>query len=453
MNKLLMLIMSTFGSVCLSWAAASEPAKPNVLIFVADDLGYRDVGFQGCQDIATPNLDALAAKSVRCTNGYVSHCFCSPTRAGLLTGRYQHRFGHETNPAWLPQSTTSGLPLSEITLPQSLKPHGYSTGLVGKWHLGAHPQFHPMKRGFDECFSALGGGHEYFPKPSNKSEYQLALDRNGVQEEQKSYLTDQFGDEATAFVNRHSGKPWFLYLAFNAPHTPLQAPPEAVAKLDKITDPRRRNYAAMIQILDANIGKVLARLDETKQRENTLIFFISDNGGPHIADKDKNPKFTDNTPLRGAKGSMLEGGIRIPFLVSWPAKLKPGVYDKPLIALDIFATALAQAGGTLPSDRKMDSVNLIPHLSGGAKIAPHDMLFWRNFGPGGEYAVRHGNWKLIRVKAQAAQLYDLASDIGEKKDLADEKPEIVAKLVSAITEWEKGTIPPAFLPPKPQPKK
>ena len=201
------------------------------------------------KDIATPSLDILAGQSVRCTSGYVSHPFCSPTRAGLLTGRYQQRFGHETNPEWLPESTRSGFPVSEITLPQWLKPQGYVTGLVGKWHLGAHPQFHPLKRGFDECFVALGGGHQYFPAAPNKSEYRLPLDRNGVAEPQKSCLTDQFGDEACGFVSRHAGAPWFLYLAFNAPHTPLQAPhpcrPRLKSSPNSLTSPTPNGATTM----------------------------------------------------------------------------------------------------------------------------------------------------------------------------------------------------------------
>ena len=208
--------------------APAFAAKPNVLVIIADDLGYNDVGFQGSKEIPTPHLDKLAAQSLRCTNGYVSHPFCSPTRAGIMTGRYQHRFGHENNPAWLPESTTAGLSLNEPTFPSLMQKAGYTTGAVGKWHLGAHPQFHPMKRGFDEYFGALGGGHVYFPGAGGGAEYNIPLNRNGKDEAQTKYLTEQFGDEAAAFVGRHAGesKPWMLYLAFNAPHTPLQAPKE-----------------------------------------------------------------------------------------------------------------------------------------------------------------------------------------------------------------------------------
>jgi arylsulfatase A-like enzyme len=216
---------SLFFLASLLVTASAFATKPNFLLIVADDLGYNDVGFQGSKEIPTPNLDKLAAQSLVCTNGYVSHPFCSPTRAGILMGRYQQRFGHENNPAWLPQDTVAGLPVTETTYPQLMKQAGYTTGAVGKWHLGAHPQFHPNKRGFDDYVGVLGGGHQYFPGSKSVTEYTLPINRNGKDEPQTKYLTEQFGDEASAFVGRHAGKakPWMLYLAFNAPHTPLQA--------------------------------------------------------------------------------------------------------------------------------------------------------------------------------------------------------------------------------------
>lgn len=441
---LFLCLLSSFANPHSSFSA-----KPNVLLIVADDLGYHDVGFQGSKEIPTPHLDRLAASGVRCTNGYVSHPFCSPTRAGIMTGRYQHRFGHENNPVWLPEDTKQGLPLAEITLPQLMQKAGYVTGAVGKWHLGAHPQFHPMKRGFDEYFGALGGGHIYFPDQKAGAEYTIPLNRNGADEPQKKYLTEQFGDEASAYIQRHAGqdKPWLLYLAFNAPHTPLQAPESWLEKLAHITDKNRRTYAAMVCALDTAVGQVLNQLDSTKQRQNTLIFFISDNGGPNLSGKGAG-NFTDNSPLRGAKGMVYEGGMRVPFLVSWPAKLKPGTYDQPVIALDILPTAVALAGGEVPQDRVIDGVNLVPYLSGEKSGSPHDRLFWRSQGPLGNHAMRQGNWKLVRLPGGKPELYDLATDMGESKDLAAEKPEVVTQLTSAITEWEKGTIPPVFDGPK-----
>jgi arylsulfatase A-like enzyme len=444
--RFVMRILILFASLLL--AAPVWAAKPNVLLIVADDLGYNDVGFQGSKEIPTPHLDKLAAQSLRCTNGYVSHPFCSPTRAGLMTGRYQHRFGHENNPAWLPESTTAGLALSETTFPALMKQAGYTTGAVGKWHLGAHPQFHPMKRGFDEYFGALGGGHVYFPGDKGGPEYQIPLNRNGKDEAQTKYLTEQFGDEASAFVQRHAdGKPWMLYLAFNAPHTPLQAPQEWLEKLKHIENASRRTYAAMVCALDAAIGGVMAKLDETKQRENTLIYFVSDNGGPNLATK-SGTNFTDNSPLRGAKGAVYEGGMRVPFLVSWPAKIKPGVYDQPVIALDFLPTALAAAESADLTPKNLDGVNLLPFLSGEKSGAPHEMLFWRSGGPGGNNAVRRGSMKLVRLGQTTPELYDLAADVGETKNLATAKPEVVKELTAAIAEWEKGTIAPIFESPK-----
>jgi arylsulfatase A-like enzyme len=444
--RFVMRILILFASLLL--AAPVWAAKPNVLLIVADDLGYNDVGFQGSKEIPTPHLDRLAAQSLRCTNGYVSHPFCSPTRAGLMTGRYQHRFGHENNPAWLPESSTAGLALSETTFPALMKQAGYATGAVGKWHLGAHPQFHPMKRGFDEYFGALGGGHVYFPGDKGGPEYQIPLNRNGKDEAQTKYLTEQFGDEAAAFVARHAdGKPWMLYLAFNAPHTPLQAPQEWLEKLKHIENTSRRTYAAMICALDAAIGGVMAKLDETKQRENTLIYFVSDNGGPNLAGK-SGTNFTDNSPLRGAKGAVYEGGMRVPFLVSWPVKIKPGVYDQPVIALDFLPTSLAAAESPDLTPNNLDGVNLLPFLTGETSAAPHELLFWRSGGPGGNNAVRRGRMKLLRLGQAAPELYDLAADVGETKNLAAEKPEVVKDLTAAIAEWEKGTVAPTFESPK-----
>lgn len=429
--------------------ASAFAAKPNVLLIIADDLGYHDLGFQGSKEIPTPNLDKLAAQSLVFTNGYVSHPFCSPTRAGIMTGRYQQRFGHENNPAWLPQDTVAGLPLTETTFPQLMQKAGYTTGAVGKWHLGAHPQFHPNKRGFDEYFGALGGGHMYIPGTSGGAEYNIPLNRNGKDEAQTKYLTEQFGDEASSFVERHAteAKPWMLYLAFNAPHTPLQAPQKWMDKFSQITDKNRQTYAAMVCAMDEAIGGVLTKLDATKQRENTLIYFVSDNGGPNLQAK-SGSNFTDNSPLRGAKGMVYEGGMRVPFLVSWPAKIKPGKFDLPVIALDFLPTSLAAAESADLTPKNLDGVNLLPFLSGEKTSAPHDTLFWRSGGPGGNNAMRRGSMKLVRLGKAEPELYDLATDIGESKNLAAEKPEVVKELVSAIAEWEKCTIAPIFESPR-----
>ncbi|MDH4476139.1 MAG: sulfatase-like hydrolase/transferase, partial [Verrucomicrobiaceae bacterium] len=296
---------------------------------------------------------------------------------------------------------------------------------------------------FDEYFGALGGGHAYFPSGSKSVEYGIPLNRNGKDEAQTGYLTEQFGDEAVAFIGRHAGeeKPWMLYLAFNAPHTPLEAPEAWLEKFKSIEDKIRRTYAAMVAAMDEAIGKVMAKVEAEGERENTVVFFVSDNGGPNL-EKKSGTNFTDNTPLRGAKGDLYEGGVRVPFLVSWPAKIKPGTYEKPVIALDFLPTSLAAAGEEVPKD--LDGVNLLPFLTGEASGVPHETLFWRSGGFGGKHSVRRGDWKLVSEGSKAPELYDLAADVGESKDLAREKPEVVGELMAAIREWEKGTVGPVF---------
>ncbi len=436
------LLMSPLAAVHA--AGADRPAKPNILVILADDLGYADLGFNGCQDIPTPHLDRLAKQSVRCTSGYVSHPFCSPTRAGLLTGRYQQRFGHENNPAWLPDSTVAGLPLSQTTLPQVMKTAGYVTGCVGKWHLGAHPQFHPNRRGFDEYFGLLGGGHIYLPGAAGGVEYNIPMNRNGRDEPLTEYLTDVLGREASAFVKRHQGEPWFLYLAFNAPHTPLQVTDKQLDRVKHIADETRRNYAGLVVGLDDAVGEVLATLHESGQQANTLVWFFSDNGGPIGV------THSDNKPLRGAKGNVFEGGIRVPFLVSWPGRLPQNKdYAQPVISLDVFATAVAIAGATVPAGHALEGTDILPYLAGEKTDAPHARLFWRS-GGGARFAVREGDWKLVGGEDGGTQLFNLATDIGESQDLAGARPEVLARLRQVYDQWNQDNITPAFESPKPK---
>jgi arylsulfatase A-like enzyme len=431
---------------------AAADGAPKVLVIVADDLGYGDLGFQGAKDIPTPHLDALARSGVRCTSGYVTHPFCSPTRAGLLTGRYQQRFGHENNPTWLPEDATVGLPLSETTLAQALKGAGYATGAVGKWHLGAHPQFHPCARGFDEYFGLRGGGHHYFehnlfltdPARAERVEYQIPLHRNREPVAENEYLTDALGREASAFVTRHKGEPWFLYLTFNAPHTPLQAPPKYLDRAAGIADTKRRTYAAMIMAMDDAIGRVLAAVRESGAERDTLVFFISDNGGPEGVNG------SDNGPLRGSKGSVFEGGMRVPYLVRWPARLKPGVYDRPVSSLDVFATCVALAGAKPRTAGPLDGVNLIPYLTGERSEPPHDRLFWRT-GGGEQFAAREGRWKLIGGRGKASELYDLEADLAESHDLAATHPEVREALLKDYERWNSGLVDPKWENPQPAP--
>ncbi|MEY2878855.1 MAG: Arylsulfatase precursor [Verrucomicrobiota bacterium] len=439
-----------------SFATAAESPRPNILLIVADDLGYNDVGFQGGRDIPTPNLDRLAASGVRCTSGYVSYPVCSPSRAGFLTGRYQQRFGHEFNPRW---QTDDGLPLSQTTIADALRGAGYTTGMVGKWHLGSLPPHHPNRRGFDEFFGFLGGGHRYLPgshvdveigagkkaATHDDAEHASPMMRNATEEPEPPELTTRLGEEAAASVTRHArdAKPWFLYVAFNAPHTPLQARPDMLAKFAHIADERRRTYAAMVATEDEAIGRVLAALDATGQRERTLVFFFSDNGGPMTK---RNANTSQNGLLRGQKGDVFEGGIRVPFVVSWPARLPAGrTYAEPVIALDVLPTALAAAGAKrdakLPA---LDGVDLVPFLLGEIKSSPHARLHWRMDG-GEAFAVREGKWKWLRTYQNAAQLYDLDADVGESRDLAAKHPDVAARLAAAAAAWNRELVAPVFV--------
>jgi len=430
-------------------ALAAAPRRPNLILILADDLGHADVGFHGCRDIPTPHLDRLATTGVRFTNGYVSHAFCSPTRAGLMTGRYQQRFGHENNPIYNPRDEVAGLPLDEVTLPQVLSAAGYATGIVGKWHLGAAPPLHPMRRGFREMFGFLGGGHDYFKTQleGEAREYLIPIQRDGRPESLTEYLTDALSREAVAFIRRHRADPFFLYLAYNAPHTPQQATDKYLSRFTGVQDEKRRLYAAMLSALDDGVGQVLAALRELKLESDTLIFFLSDNGGPIGVNG------SSNAPFRGAKGTPYEGGIRVPFVMRWPARLPRGrQYRQPVISLDLFPTALAAAGVAPPAGRPLDGVNLLPHVSGKTAAPPHARLFWRQ-GGGAAFAIREGRYKLVKPAEGEVQVYDLEADAAETTDLAASRPELREKLLQAWQGWNRELIPPRFESPRPAAKK
>ena len=432
----LITFLLTTSSVSQSELAARE--KPNILFIVGDDMGYGDVGFHGCKDIPTPHLDSLAASGARFTNGYVSGPYCSPTRAGLLTGKYQNRFGHEFN-----ASGSQGLPLSQTTIAERLRAAGYATGLVGKWHLGSQPEFHPQRRGFDEFFGFLGGAHSYFEKQG--------IFRGEQPVKELDYATDAFGREAVKFIQQHKDQPWFLYLAFNAVHTPMHATDARLAKFAHIEDPQRRTHNAMMLAMDEAIGAVRAAVVESGHAEDTLICFISDNGGPTM--KGVTVNGSRNEPLRGSKRTTLEGGVRVPFVVSWPGHIKPTVYEQPAIQLDLTATALAAAGVKSNPDWKLEGVNLLPYLSGEATGGPHETLYWR-FGQ--QMAIRQGDWKLVRYDVNAdtqagdsrqvtsSKLYNLASDIHEDKDLAASMPEKVRELQADWDAWNSSNVAPLW---------
>lgn len=438
--------MKLVGVLCVAFAivsarAADKAERPNILLIVADDLGYSDLGFQGAKDIPTPHLDRLAKEGMHCTSGYVSHPFCSPTRAGIMTGRYQQRFGHYNNPYYNPDDHTEGLPVSEKLLPAFLRDAGYVTGWVGKWHLGASPEFRPINRGFTETFGFIGGGHRYQDwKPNVATEYLVPIERNGKPVEVTNNLTIAFGHEAADFVARHKSEPWFLYLAFNAPHTPLEPTADRLDKFKSIQDVKRRRYAAQVSLLDDAIGETLASLRDSGQDKRTIVFFFSDNGGPVGA----NGNGSVNLPLRAGKGTVYEGGVHVPYVVNWPGKIPAGkYYAQPVSSLDVFATALSLAGAVMPTDKKYDSVNLLPFLTGEKSGSPHDQLFWRT--SINQLAIRDGDQKLVREREQPAQLFDLAKDLIESNDLAAANADGAKKLGESLDAWSKDLPPPAFV--------
>lgn len=414
-------------------AADEEPARskarrPNVLLIFTDDQGYAEAGCYGLTDVPTPHIDSLAELGVRFTDGYVSAPVCSPSRAGLLTGRYQQRFGHEHNPG---NSREAGLPLTERTMADYFRAAGYATGLVGKWHLGMTEALHPMSRGFGEFFGFLHGGHDYLV-PDRPRRMKDPILRGREPAGEKAYLTDAFGREAVEFIRRHHARPWFLYLSFNAVHAPLQAKPPDLQRFEHIEDTKRRTYAGMLHAMDRSIGLVLDELKKNGTARDTLIFFISDNGGP------TKQTTSSNAPLRGHKGQVWEGGIRVPFLLRWDGRVPAGkVVKHPVSALDVLPTALAAAGIVPEKPPAFDGVDLLPYLAGERKAAPHEALFWRM---GRQSAVRAGNYKLVDIRG-AKGLYDLSADVGESKDLSASQPGVVERLETMYADWEKGTVP------------
>jgi arylsulfatase A-like enzyme len=414
--------------------------KPNIVFILADDMGYGDVASYGCRDIETANLDLLAASGVRFTSGYSSHPYCSPMRAALMAGRYQHRFGYERNIAFDQHNMVMGLPETEKTVAARMQEAGYVTAAIGKWHLGASTPFQPNSRGFDFWYGFRGGGHQYFKVDLNTKlheNYYAPLERNGEPEGLHGYITTTLTDGAVGFIKDNRDKPFFLYLAYNAPHGPLQAPESYMQKYSHIKDTKRRTYAAMVHAMDDEIGRVVKTLDDLNLRENTIVFFMSDNGGPEHANA------SDNGPLRGGKGEVYEGGIRVPFMISWPGKIKPDqTNDHPVMSIDLMRTALELGGA--PLEAKLEGVNLLPYLIGEKSGAPNEALFWR-MENGTDYAVRSGPWKLLKARDQSGiQLYNVENDISETNNLVSEKPEVVGRLLRLYEDWNSKNVPPFF---------
>ena len=458
-----------------SCVVAGDTDKPNVVIILADDLGYGELGCQGNPQIPTPNIDAIAAAGIRFTSGYVTGPNCSPSRAGLLTGRIQTRFGHEHNPIGARNELAGfGLPLTEKTIADRMLGAGYVSAVIGKWHLGGAPEFHPYRRGFDEFFGFTHEGHYFVPQPwegvttmlrrkvlpgggtgrrsfgkviysthmgNNEPDYNAnnPIVRSSQPVDERAYLTDAWTREAVSFIKRNRDKPFVLYMAHNAVHSPLQGADKYMKRFGHIDDTHRRIFAAMLANLDDSVGQVMAAIRKAGIEKKTVVFFLSDNGGP------TKELTSSNLPLRGGKGQLYEGGIRVPFMVQWKGTLPAGkVYDKMVVSTDIFATSLALAGvETMP---ETDGVNLIPYLLGKNKGRPHEKMYWRQ---GNKSAVRVGDWKLVRHGSSRRvgpwELYDLANDLSESKNLRSARPQKYEELLRVWDEYESQMVDAVFL--------
>jgi arylsulfatase A-like enzyme len=419
--------------------AATQAPKPNIVFIVADDMGYADCGVHGSNDILTPHIDSIAKAGVRFTDGYVTGPVCSPTRAALMSARYQHRDGVMD---WIPKDSEKGLAEGVPTIADYLRKAGYRTALIGKWHLGQKEQFHPMNRGFDEFFGLLGGGRTYFQGANEKGgktkDGYAKLWKDREPADIDGYLTSEFGNEAAKFVasRKESGKPFFLFLSFTAPHTPMMVPKEIEEKFGHIENQQRRLYAAMMSSMDDAIGDVLAAIREVGFEKDTLVCFFSDNGG---ATTRNSPNGSDNTPYRGSKGEVWEGGVRVPMFASWPAHLQAGsVFTKPVTQMDLSATAIALAGEKPDEKWPIDGVNLMPFLNGKDTGMPHDSICWAY--ENRQWAIREGDIKLVarskqpKIKAEVG-LYDLKADPSEANDLSASQPEKVAALTAKLLDW------------------
>ncbi|UUF14072.1 MULTISPECIES: sulfatase-like hydrolase/transferase [Flavobacterium] len=469
----------------LSQKDTTSEKKPNIIILVADDLGKYDISLYGGKSTPTPQIDSLAASGVTFTDGYVSASICSPSRAGLLTGRYQERFGHEYQPgdrypknnleyyafkylintnSWrlndkinYPNEAsiaTQGLPKSEITFADLAKKQGYNTAIIGKWHLGHNKGFFPLDRGFDYHYGFYQAFSLYTPEDDNPDIInhhhkdftdktiwgngrvgigQIRRDTTIIKD--KKYLTETFADEAEAFIDKNKNKPFLLYVPFNAPHTPFQVRKKYYDRFPNVKDENKRVYFAMISALDDAVGRIREKVKKEGLEENTLIFFISDNGGADYTFA------TTNAPLKGGKFSHFEGGINVPFALSWKGKIKPHtVYKTPVSSLDIFSTIAAVTHSGLPKDRVYDGIDLVDVVNNNKEA--HKDLYWRS---GDAKAIRSGDWKLIiSGKTHEKWLYDLSKDKSETTDLATKNPEKVKELQTALQIWEKGLIKPLW---------
>ena len=409
------LVFSLFGIPSI----ISAEDKPNIVIILTDDQGYADVSYNphSPPEVRTPNIDALAHSSVICTQGYTSGHVCSTTRAGLMTGRYQQRFGIYTA-----GEGGSGVPLDEVFIPQRLKPAGYVSGALGKWHLGLTEEYHAMNRGFDEFYGFMGrGAHPYF----DHSDMDHPIYRGLKPIKEEGYLTTRITEEAVGFINRHKEESFFLYVAYNAVHSPPEAPDD---DMKNVTGNKKRDtLMAMIKHLDLGVGEIVSSLKKHNIFDNTLLIFLTDNGGSKTMS-------ANNAPLRGFKQMDYEGGVHVPFIVSWPAQLKGGKKcEVPMWSIDLFATALDAAGLPMPKEKALDGKSILPALKGETEKL-HDEFYWSSAGEKGKWAIRSGNWKLVAEKKRI-ELFNLKKDLSETTDLAAKHPKVVSELTAKYNAW------------------
>ena len=431
MSKTAIIIL--FGAIllgCTPDKAKKQPEKPNILIILADDAGYADFGFMGETDLKTPNIDLLAKNGMVFTDAHTSASVCSPSRAGLLTGRYQQRFGHENN------SPPKGLGMdpSETTIADILKEQGYATAIFGKWHLGDTEAYHPNQRGFDEFYGFLGGHRPYFANQNaDRPGRGTAMQFNGKYLNFEGYLTDVLGDKTIDFIEKNKENPWFAFLSYNAVHTPMQATDEDMAIFE---GHHRQKLAAMTWAMDRSIGNVINKLKEEKLLDNTLVFFFSDNGGPTGSNQ------SSNLPLKSTKGYEFEGGHRIPMILYYEGHVKQGTLCHGLTStLDVFPTILSALDIKDYHGKPLDGVDLLPYATGTKKGNPHKSLFWR-IGPW--TAARDGHYKIVTAKKVDTALYDLKADIGEKTNLMDHKTMLFDSIQQQLSDWESELEPPLW---------
>ena len=421
-----------FGCILTLLSCSSiNDSKPNIIIILADDAGYSDFGFMGSDEIKTPNLDQLAFDGVVFNNAYVSASVCSPSRAGLLTGMYQQRFGHECN---LDSDVNNSFDPNQITIAEALKTEGYTTGLIGKWHLGDKTQNHPLKNGFDYFWGFISGARNYFYNPNevNRNSIRNVVE-NYSQTKFEGYLTDVLGEKAISFIdkNNQSNNPFFLFLSFNAPHTPMQAKEEV---LKKFKDNPRQVYASMMWSMDEAIGNVIDALKENNQYDNTIIYFLSDNGA--AMSNNASP-----FPYKGWKGNQYEGGIKTPMVMTWKNKIKSNTqFDGFISALDIFKTSLEVSNVNDELMVNADGKNIMNYLND--NIIQNENLFWRKDKMA---TVRSGNYKLIRLNDTSTVLYNIENNFFEDLDLKLIEPSIHDSLFKLLLAWEDRMIDPNWI--------